>query len=335
VIGARVGIVMKLIRIVKNWDQPDVLRQTPGGEGIWNGLQFTVGPVQECDYLIILNYCPMRVLEVLCPKENVWAIMQEPYMKGLTDWMAEKHEHFSKVFTHHPPSEDPKYTVSHPSIPWHVNKTFDELEKAEIPEKRHHVSWVVGDAKDLPGHMKRWRFLKYIQENNIVYIDLYGRAVRFIEDKWDALAPYRFSLAVENTSRVDYWTEKVADCFLTWTVPIYYGCPNLEDYFPEKSFFRIDIDKAAESMRAIRDIISENNWKERLPALEEARNLVLHRYQLFPHVAQLIREYGTEKAEKHAISIPEYRRSAIARFYRLRYKARRETGKFWGRMFAL
>ena len=60
-----------------------------------------------------------------------------------------------------------------------------------------------------------------------------------IEDKWAGLAPYKYSLAIENAVTPDYWSEKIADCFLTWTLPIYYGCLNLEDYFPKQSFIRI------------------------------------------------------------------------------------------------
>jgi hypothetical protein len=30
---------MTLVRIVKDWDWPDLLRQTPGQKGFWNGIQ--------------------------------------------------------------------------------------------------------------------------------------------------------------------------------------------------------------------------------------------------------------------------------------------------------
>jgi hypothetical protein len=31
---------------------------------------------------------------VKCPPENIWALMQEPYEKGFSDWMVEKHDFF-------------------------------------------------------------------------------------------------------------------------------------------------------------------------------------------------------------------------------------------------
>ena len=52
-----------------------------------------------------------------------------------------------------------------------------------------------------------------------------------IEDKFDALIGYKYHLALENSVIPDYWTEKLADSLLAWCKPIYYGCPNINDYF--------------------------------------------------------------------------------------------------------
>lgn len=314
---------MTLVRIVKDWDWPDLMRQTPGQKGIWNGIQFTIDNVEECDFLVMLNNRMKIVTHVRCPPENIWALMQEPYEKGFSDWMVEKHGFFSKVLTHHVPTHDPKYLVSHPAIPWHVNRTFDQLTSCQIPEKTKNLSWIVGDAMDLPGHIKRWSFLEFIKKMGLP-IDIFGKKIRYIEDKWDALAPYKYSLAIENNSGPDCWTEKLADCFLTWTIPFYYGCTNLEDYFPDESFVKIDINHPQESLEKINAFIAEDQWKKYVPALEEARNLVLHRYQIFPHLSNLISFHYDEKKEKKNITIPAYKRSANATAFRIKYKLKKK-----------
>jgi hypothetical protein len=51
---------MTLVRIVKSWTSPALLRQTPGGSGRWGDCQFTLDPVERCDYLIGLNHIPKR-----------------------------------------------------------------------------------------------------------------------------------------------------------------------------------------------------------------------------------------------------------------------------------
>ncbi len=315
---------MVLVRIVKNWDWPDLMRQTPGQKGIWDGVQFTVDPVENCDFLVVLNNCMGNATRVRCPKENIWAVMQEPYMKGHSDWMIEKHEFFSKVFTHYIPVADRRYVSSPPAIPWHVNKSFDELISTGIPVKSKKLSAIVGGAMDLPGHIKRKTFLNHIRNDKRLKLDLYGREINFIEDKWDGLAPYQYALAMENTSGPNYWTEKIADCFLSWTVPIYYGCTNLEDYFPEESFIRIDIAQPEESLLKIRRIVNDNNWERYIPALEKARNLVLNRYQLFPYMSEVIHSQTNERTEAVSVTIPAYRRSYKTQFNHIVYKMKKK-----------
>jgi hypothetical protein len=311
---------MTLVRIVKDWDWPNLMRQTPGQTGAWEGIKFTLEPVDECDFLIVLNYMCKRV-RVRCPREHVWAMMQEPYIKGFSNWMVEGHEYFAKVFTHFLPSHDPKYVVSHPALPWHVNRSFDELASAWIPEKSKTISWITSDKSFFPGHKRRMVFLQFIQNKAPFEIDIFGRGIRPIEDKWDGLAPYKYSLAVENSRGFDYWTEKVADCFLTWTVPFYYGCLNLEAYFPPASFIRIDIQQPEASLDTIKKTIKKGEWEDRLPALAEARNLVLSRYQLFPFVSEMIRSQSLGRSQKTGIKIPAYSSKKWVRAYNyLAYK---------------
>ncbi|MDD5775814.1 MAG: glycosyltransferase family 10 [Candidatus Omnitrophica bacterium] len=314
---------MTLVRIVKDWDWPDLLRQTPGQKGVWNGIRFTLEEREECDYLVMLNNRMKTRTKVTCPPQNIWVLMQEPYEKGFSDWMVEGHDRFSKVLTHHIPADDPKYVTSHPAIPWHVNRTFDQLTSCPVPGKVKSLSWVIGDAMDLPGHLRRWSFLEAIRRVSLP-IDVFGKKIHYLEDKWDGLAPYRYALAIENNSGPDMWTEKLADCFLTWTLPFYYGCTNLEDYFPEESFVRIDITQPEAGLEKIRAVMAEDVWEKRLPALEEARNLVLHRYQIFPHLAKLISAFPEGSAEKMNVTIPPYRRSAEALWRRTGYKLKKK-----------
>jgi len=312
-----------LVRIVKDWDWPDLLRQTPGGKGIWDGIRFTTDEVEKCDALVVLNNRMKHAVHARCPQGRVWALMQEPYAKGFTDWMAEGHDAYDRVYTNYLPSSDLKYIASQPGLPWHVNRTFDELTTCAMPEKSRKLSWIVGNLHDLPGHMKRGVFLRAIQADKTIDIDLYGRAVNFIEDKWDGLAPYRYSIAAENTSWPDYWTEKIADCFLTWTVPFYHGCGNLEKYFPADSFIRIDLDKPIEAIAIIKRHLHEDDWSHRLPALEEARRRVLYEYQIFPVLAKLLKAEPNTEQEKIERTVPAYKRSAVTRLRRLIYKAQK------------
>lgn len=293
-----------LVRVIKNWSDPDLMRQTPGASGNWGGLHFTCDPVGECDAVIVLNHVPEQ-LSVRCSPSNVWALMQEPYVPGVFEWMVGGHEQFAHVFTHHPAkkSAGEKYIRCHPAVPWHVNKSYDELKSIAVPDKQRSISSITSNLEAFPGHKVRKDFLALVRSSGLP-IDLYGKGVSFIEDKWDGLVPYHYSLAIENSSSPDYWTEKIADCFLSWTIPIYYGCTNLEDYFPAESFIRIDINHPQEALATIAAALSSDKWQSRLPALAEARQRVLDRYQFFPQMQKLIEYYYASHPKKNLVLQP-------------------------------
>ncbi len=40
-----------------------------------------------------------------------------------------------------------------------------------------------------------------------------------------------YSIAIESSSEPNYFTEKLIDCLITKTIPVYWGCPNVSEYF--------------------------------------------------------------------------------------------------------
>jgi hypothetical protein len=76
--------------------------------------------------------------------------------------------------------------------------------------------------------------------NNIKNIDFYGRNINPIDYKLKGLKDYMFSVVVENTKKDYYFTEKLIDCFMTGTIPIYWGCPSIGDFFNLKGIIVFD-----------------------------------------------------------------------------------------------
>ena len=50
----------------------------------------------------------------------------------------------------------------------------------------------------------------------------------------------QFHIAIENISMRNMFTEKLIDCFQTRTVPIYYGCTNIGDFFNPLGMFQVN-----------------------------------------------------------------------------------------------
>ena len=59
----------------------------------------------------------------------------------------------------------------------------------------------------------------------------------FIDDKLKATSKYKFCFTYENTcAENDYLSEKIFDCMIAGSVPIYLGCPNIEEIVPNQAF---------------------------------------------------------------------------------------------------
>ncbi|QEC58553.1 hypothetical protein FSB75_15945 [Flavisolibacter ginsenosidimutans] len=57
-----------------------------------------------------------------------------------------------------------------------------------------------------------------------------------VKDKYSVLRQYRFALCFENCTYPGYITEKIFDCFLCRTIPVYLGAPDITDYVPGNLF---------------------------------------------------------------------------------------------------
>lgn len=79
-------------------------------------------------------------------------------------------------------------------------------------------------------------------------MDVYGRQYRPVEFKTQALAPYMFSIAIENGRVEAMFTEKIIDCFMTGTVPIYYGCNAISEFFNPAGMFEFDTEQELEDL---------------------------------------------------------------------------------------
>jgi len=86
----------------------------------------------------------------------------------------------------------------------------------------------------------------------------------------DVLMEHMFHVAVENTLHDNYFTEKLVDCLITKTVPIYYGCPNISEYFNTDGIIIVN---SCSELHEVLSNLSVEDYYKRKDALEE--NLLL------------------------------------------------------------
>lgn len=145
-------------------------------------------------------------------------------------------EKYEFIFTHDKRivDTDPtffKFTLPN-ALPWIKNQ--------EIYTKNKNISFIVSSKNFTSGHKYRLDVLKKHEGKNIEH---FGRGFRN-ELPWSiifnnieengkilALKDFRFSFAFENDNYPSIFCEKITDCFATGTIPIYWGTPDIGDYF--------------------------------------------------------------------------------------------------------
>ncbi|WKN44447.1 glycosyltransferase family 10 domain-containing protein [Tunicatimonas pelagia] len=297
-----------LVRVVKDWGYPERLNlfaQTPHASGIWDNIEFTDEEVDECDYLIIFKN-PKKHIKVRC--RYTWLISHEPPIIR-NRYFINSFKHFDNVFSYY---DCPNTTVerTHPLIPWMVFKSYDELTNLKLSEAKlakghNRITWVTSNQRNLKGQVARMNFKDYLLTKSVV-MDIFGKGFIEVNDKFDVLFPYKYAMAIENFSHQNYWSEKIADCLLSYCLPFYWGAPNLEAFLPRESFVRIDINKPEQALRTILDTINGDEWEKRIDAISEARNIILNKHQFFPAISALIQKNTNEQFlnEKRERSIP-------------------------------
>lgn len=90
-------------------------------------------------------------------------------------------------------------------------------------------------------------------------IDIKSEDNIFDNSEKDILFESMFSIVIENTSEYDYFSEKIIDCFATMTVPIYFGCKNIADYFDTSGI--IIIGSLAELNNVLKNITIDDYYQ--------------------------------------------------------------------------
>jgi len=116
-------------------------------------------------------------------------------------------------------------------------------------KKTKACSLIASAKNNLEGHKLRHRIADWCLQNNSS-VELLGKAYKPFANKEDGLAPYLYSVIIENNQEQEYFTEKLLDCMLCDTLPIYWGCPNITDYFDSEGLIICDTEEAI--IRAIK-----------------------------------------------------------------------------------
>ena len=253
-------------------------KQTPSELGIWKEI-VAVQNKEDADYYIALGYCDASELDA----SKIIFVQREPTLIDNRVILQSK----AKIL----------WKDQHCGITWWLNKTYDEL-KSMPPSRKKEISCIVSSK-----HSHRNMYISRLCKNDPGSLELFGRGhdKRLLGDcykgpindpgncKLKGLLPYKSTIVLENSQQKNYWTEKLADAYLSWCLPLYYGAPNIVDFFNKESFRLLDInDKMPQA--SINNILSTVDENIVLKHIERAREDILDKYNIWEVIRKKIEE---------------------------------------------
>lgn len=276
-------------------------RQTRGHEMVSLGgkYRFFIGDeIQEPDFWFVHGKGLSESETVRVAPANTVLMTTEPesvliYPKRYTS-------QFGHVCTSQECIRHPHVILGPTILPWYVGYNesdedsqlvatldYDILKSREPHEKKKLISVITSNKSFTQGHIDRISFVTKLKAHFGDSLDIFGRGFNAFDDKWSVLHDYRYHIVIENCSQPYYWSEKLGDCFLAETYPFYYGCTNLNDYFPDGSYTAIDIRNPEQAIRIIEESIAQNTFEKSAGVLRECRELCLDRYNMFESMAAI------------------------------------------------
>lgn len=278
---------MKIVKLSFHFDFP-LFRQSPKSSGEWGNYKFVIdNSLKKCDFWVVFGDYNFTIESVECNPENVIFIPGECYETS-TKFLQEFLNQFGLIITVQRELKHRNVIYSHNANPWFIGKSYDELLVLKTPEKTKLISVVSSNKALTAGHKKRLDFVKRLKNHFGDQLDVFGRGIKDFDDKWDVLANYNYSIAIENDNCDDWVTEKFFDCLYAHTLPFYYGCPNLEDYVDKEAYIRIDINNFEESVKIIEEGIANNEFEKRLPILQKEAKESLNTDNFFPFITKFL-----------------------------------------------
>lgn len=236
-------------------------------------------------HAIILNNA-MPILK--CPKENVLGLAFEPNnFLGLTqEFIKYVYNNVGKYHIGTCENGLLKYPfVEQHSFMWHSQLPINIL------PKNNKMSIIFSQKSFAPGHKYRIELVKEILKQNLD-IDIYGRGCKFLRNINDKRIKgefkenepydgYMYSIAIENYSLSGYYSEKYLNCLMYETIPIYWGCPNVEKEYPNHNIFLTgELNKDIILLKHI--LINPNKYKKTID-----RYKVLEKHNIINYLLEL------------------------------------------------
>jgi hypothetical protein len=141
---------------------------------------------------------------------------------------------------------------------WISSPTYNAI---NVSRKKQQASCLTGMKELTPAHTYRKLLynsqlslnvsmpITWFRSSKGAVLPNFGNNPLIGDSKDPLFLDYQFSVVIENCRLNNYFTEKLVDCLITKTIPIYYGCPNISKWFDTRGWIILETTSIQEFRR--------------------------------------------------------------------------------------
>ena len=137
-------------------------------------------------------------------------------------------------------ASDPMGNMRYENGVYHKNPVVMEYVGCDTLAKKFEVSFLTSSKGALQGHKLRQEIYEKLPAQVGSIPTWKHRSPPIVNDKRTILEPYMFSIVPENSRAYGYYTEKIVDCFIAKTIPLYWGCTDIAKHFNIDGILQFD-----------------------------------------------------------------------------------------------
>jgi hypothetical protein len=260
---------------------------------------FSITTLNDFDFLVVCGKAPPTGF----PKEQVFGVIMEP--SWTPNWDRYMASYAGVIFVHdnslfkfnnettkiieRPSLMFTEFYNSPETVDYFLNTKFEKTKKINI------IVSALNNKMYGNTYNHRIAFVETIIKQKLP-IEIYGRLWRPngewlkgpFEKKLDVIKDFEFSVGIENSCEKNYISEKFFDSFMTNTVPIYYGCPNVTEIYDEDSFIAVDITNPDKYIPLLEDILAKRSYMDYLDKLIAMKKKYLRENNLYTVITKYI-----------------------------------------------
>lgn len=286
---------MKKIRICANWDTSEnlterLIKQFKSPEIDLTNIEFVYDDSYEI--IIFFNHVCLPIKEgaksYVFPHEPSWNGSHQKNFKNNTTVFGFKNELYNGTCI-----ETLAHTFYGGRGPWMDPLSFwcyDNLSSNNFIKTKNISSSVTKTNTNFGEtclYPQRTNIASMIETLN--FVDVYNGG-ESSPKRQDALVNYRFNISIENEYQDNWISEKFYDCILTDTIPIYFGCKNIREIYPEDGYILIEDINNVEEISELINHIDKNSdmiYQQKINGLKQIKEKYFKQYNLLKKIVEL------------------------------------------------